>query len=657
MKLFQVYDVLQEMVLAVDADWNVRYGNTICSTLFEVSAKRLATGKPIKQFIEFEGELLDAGQSLSSVGDATPLKEIKYKLANGKSGFVQYTVQKAPDEFVAGAPALWLIYFRDVSLEMTLHDKYRAELGQKESVIEDLKKARTQLEDYSKNLEKMVESRTTELREANQLIRAVLDSLAQGIAVFDRNGICLPVHSKICQEVLEKNPSGLSVPEVVGLRDVEAQTFNKWKNALFDGLMDFEDLAPLGPATYRHSGGKSISLNYYPMWGPERQLQNVVMVATDRTSEVAAQLEAERERKTARMIMQIVTNRDQYRTFQRETLSLMGKLSRVEVNGSFSYEEITRWLHTIKGGCMSFCIPDVAELVHHLEGWVTDFQKKNERWNDSTLQDFKTRVEAIQNRFQLFLQKNSELIGGEKKEEGRHIEVPMSAVQQWVTKFASSEIFLPTANEIYENYLMEPIEKSFKHYSQPMQDLASSLGKKLKPIQYVGGDLRVLPEPYNELFSNFVHAFRNSVDHGLEDIDTRVSLGKSEEGVLQVRFSSLDKGDRLWLRIEVVDDGRGIDPDKILARLEKLGRDESYRKKRPDEIIQAIFSSDFSTAENITEISGRGVGLSALKEQAEKLGGFAVVVSQPSAGAKIIVEVPRVDLNAQPGQKSFAKSA
>lgn len=648
MSSFKVFDTIQEVVFAIDEERNLLYGNNAASLLLEVTAKRLSTGKSMTQFIEFKPDIFAEGEKIQDVTEPTHIREVQYTTKDGKEGWAQVSVQAAPEFFPPDEKQpskRWLLYFRDVSLERILAAKYKAELDQKEGVIEDLKKARAQLEDYSKNLEKMVEQRTVELRESNKLLATVLDSLGQGILVFDSKGQCLPIFSKICKDILETEPSGKPIAEVLKVKPSEKAGFDKWIEAVFSDMLSFEDLAPLGPSDYPHSAGRSISLNFTPMRNDGNQMVGTVVIATDRTSEILARKEAEKERNFAKMVVAIAKHRQQFRALAIESKGLLREMQVVvSMDGEFAYEEMTRWLHTLKGGTSSFGLIEFADMAHHAEQKVIDEKKSGGKFSKefcaSLLQDFRTMEAWLLN----FLEKNAVLFGGLSESTSRQVEIPVPILSQWQKSIGGS----PTGLEIFENYIKEPIGKSFLHIDSTIQELANSLGKKVEPLAMTGGDVKIIPEVYRELFATLIHAFRNAIDHGLEAPDLRVVNGKPEAGIVQLRFSRFQKDAKPFLRIEVVDDGRGIDPEKIKAKLSSMGKSHLSDGKSDEEVIQFVFANDFSTAERVSAVSGRGVGLSAVLEEAQRLGGTATVASTVGVGSRLIVEVPeKIELPAE----------
>lgn len=642
--VFRVFENLLDVIFVLDGEFNLHFGNDSAAQLLDVSARRLASGRPLANFLTFSPALFEDGNELAQIDAPTQMREIQFATNGGKDGWAQVSIQSLPEEIRIASGATegrWLLYFRDVTLEKTLHDKYKTELDQKEAVIEDLRAARNELENYSKNLEKMVEVRTAELREANRLLATILDSLGQGIFVFDSGGKVLPVFSKVSERMFGMIPAGRAVTDVLSLSGADRETFMKWLEAVFSEMLSFEDLVPLAPSRLSRGDDRHIALGFHPMRGDGNSLQGVVLVATDKTDEMRAKREAERERSFAKRIVQIVQHRSQFRLFANEAMRICDDLlDKARSGEALDGEETARHLHTIKGGAASFTLLDIADIAHHCEealGRKMDPEK--------FLLELTESVNRIQLNLREFLESHKYLVGGPIERAGRVIELPAATLCDWSTRLTEAANAPLLGLEIIENWVFEPVATSFSHIDSGLQDLAGQLGKKLKPLAIEGGELRVLPEAFSDLFPTFIHAFRNAVDHGIETPQERVAAGKGAEGSIAVRFLPLEVAQRPYLKIEIRDDGRGIDPEKIRASLLKKGIPFSTNAS-DQEIIQAVFRDDFSTAQQVTTISGRGVGLSAIKAEAERMGGTCEIHSRVGSGSVLTVIVPDPSRNA-----------
>ncbi len=173
---YSLFDTLLEPVFVLNAERKVVYCNETAALVVGLSIRKITKGLRFDELFEFS-EPIESLKRLIHICDATPYKEVTFKTAQGGEGKVQITLQPIFDSM---GDKNWIVFVRDVTLEERLQKKYRAELEQKEDVIKALEDAKAQLENYSKNLEKMVEDRTRELSRLNQTMSALLDSLGQG---------------------------------------------------------------------------------------------------------------------------------------------------------------------------------------------------------------------------------------------------------------------------------------------------------------------------------------------------------------------------------------------------------------------------------------------------------------------------------------------
>jgi len=184
---------------------------------------------------------------------------------------------------------------------------------------------------------------------------------------------------------------------------------------------------------------------------------------------------------------------------------------------------------------------------------------------------------------------------------------------------------------------MVPVETVFNRFPRMVRDLAKSMNKKLELI-ITGADTELDRTVIDEIGDPLVHLLRNSVDHGIESPEERIKTGKSETGTIHLR--AYHSGNHVF--IEIQDDGRGIDRGKVLDKALKNGlvSPDKAETLTDEEVFQFLFASGISTAEQVSDISGRGVGLDVVKNKIESLGGRVQVVSAPGTGTTFSVQLP-----------------
>lgn len=184
---------------------------------------------------------------------------------------------------------------------------------------------------------------------------------------------------------------------------------------------------------------------------------------------------------------------------------------------------------------------------------------------------------------------------------------------------------------------MVPIERVFNRFPRMVRDLSKELNKEIN-LQMYGEETEVDRTVIDEIGDPLIHIIRNSIDHGIETPEERVKLNKPKEG--NVILKAYPDGNNVV--IEVVDDGRGIDAAKVRKKaVEKdlISLEESETLSE-DDIISLLFQPGFSTSDEVSDVSGRGVGLDVVKSKIESINGSIEIETQQNIGTKFIIRIP-----------------
>ncbi|BBI34418.1 chemotaxis protein CheA [Cohnella abietis] len=184
---------------------------------------------------------------------------------------------------------------------------------------------------------------------------------------------------------------------------------------------------------------------------------------------------------------------------------------------------------------------------------------------------------------------------------------------------------------------MVPVESVFNRFPRMVRDLAKSLDKKVDLV-IVGAETELDRTVIDEIGDPLVHLIRNAVDHGIESIADRVKAGKSEVGTVHLR--AYHSGNHVFIEIE--EDGKGINRPKVLETAIKRGvlSAEEAKNLTDEETNMLIFAAGFSTADKVSDVSGRGVGLDVVKSKISSLGGHVTVHSNWGTGTRFSIQLP-----------------
>ena len=184
---------------------------------------------------------------------------------------------------------------------------------------------------------------------------------------------------------------------------------------------------------------------------------------------------------------------------------------------------------------------------------------------------------------------------------------------------------------------MVPIRKVFSRFPRLVRDLSNKLGKQVR-LDLVGEETEVDKSVADELGDPLVHLVRNSMDHGLETIEERKQKGKNPEG--SVRLAAYQEGNSIVIRIE--DDGRGLQVDKIAEKALSKGlvSEAELSSMTPRDIMNLIFLPGFSTVDQVSDLSGRGVGMDVVRTNISRMNGSLELDSEPGRGSQMTIKLP-----------------
>jgi two-component system chemotaxis sensor kinase CheA len=184
---------------------------------------------------------------------------------------------------------------------------------------------------------------------------------------------------------------------------------------------------------------------------------------------------------------------------------------------------------------------------------------------------------------------------------------------------------------------MLPVATVFNRFNRVVRDIAKDREKHVE-LEIFGEDTEIDKKVMDRIGEPLVHLVRNALDHGIETKEERLALGKTPEGHIQL--GAYQEGDHIC--IEISDDGRGLDREKILSKAREKGfiKTKEAEELTDEHVYRILFQAGFSTANEVTDLSGRGVGLDVVKKTVEDMGGTLRVKSRPGRGTTITITLP-----------------
>ncbi|MGC2401945.1 MAG: chemotaxis protein CheA [Acidobacteriaceae bacterium] len=192
--------------------------------------------------------------------------------------------------------------------------------------------------------------------------------------------------------------------------------------------------------------------------------------------------------------------------------------------------------------------------------------------------------------------------------------------------------------ELHERVMavrMMPVGSVFQRYGRTVYDIAQATGKQIR-LEISGEETEIDKSMLEQLADPLTHLIRNAADHGIEEAATRRAAGKAEEGVIHLR--AFHRSGRVV--IEVSDNGAGIDPARVYAKAVERGLIAAGTQLTEEQINLLIFEPGFSTRDEVSDLSGRGVGMDVVKRNVQQLSGTVSLTSQKGLGSTITIELP-----------------
>ncbi|MBV6633558.1 MAG: Hpt domain-containing protein [Alphaproteobacteria bacterium] len=486
-----------------------------------------------------------------------------------------------------------------------------------------------------------------ELNEANEKLAylnhslsTIMESLGEGLLFFDNLGICSDVYSATCVSMFGQSPAHRHICEVLGLDDSERSTVENLLDVVFTDTtaMSFDDLMDLMPSEYSEQG-RNVTLSYRPVRDSQDAMRAIVMVAIDRTDELNAMEKIIEKEQEASKIIRISQNRNSFIRLVNNLRILFDRLDAVLVD-DVTANEFKRDIHTFKGLAGSFYLTQLSDFLHDLE---TRLRGKS---HDEIASICQSSQPKLLSHLDHIASAAGDWLGANFEKLGSIRTIPTERLVGFETKLMEAIEQGISATDIHQLYLEQissvHILESLAVFELQMQELADRIGKQLQPLVFEGENISLVPEVYQEVIDALVHVGRNIVDHGIEPPDLRRELNKSDGGQVVVSVNQTTQDAANWIKIEIKDDGAGINIDALRQRLVEKAIISADENVDDHALIQHVFHDEVSTTHTVTQTSGRGVGMSAIRGAVEDLGGTVEMFSTKEQGCTLVINMPYI---------------
>lgn len=443
--------------------------------------------------------------------------------------------------------------------------------------------------------------------EAHVAARLILDAVDQGLFMVAEDGTVKPETSHQAQLWFGTCAPGTKVWSWFEDSDADAATWaalghEAWR----DDVLPVEVTLAQMPQTMC-CGERTLRLQ----WLPIAHRRELLVVVSDVTAVLAAERSERAQRELVVVLQKLSSDRRGFFEFLNEANDIVER-----IGASTDDVLLARDVHTLKGNAALFGLTSVSEACHAFEGELLD--------HPSTPAERAGLVGAWAAATEML----RPFVGTRDR---NVVEIPRTDLDVVLAAIAERRPH-DDMEQLVRQWMREPTRVRLERASEQVRSLAARLGKSIDVVVEDNG-VRLEPERYAPFWAAFAHAVRNAIDHGVESVDERVAVGKAPRATITLRTTMTSDS----ITIAIVDDGRGIDWQRVCEKARARGLVVDTQAQR----IEALFADGVSTATAVSDLSGRGVGMSALRAATVALGGTIDVVTNAGQGTTLSFSLPR----------------
>ncbi len=500
---------------------------------------------------------------------------------------------------------------------------------------------------YRRHNKQVNDELENKVKERTKQVKALLDNAEQGFLSFSQDLTVHNEYSKECIRIFAKEIGGEDISELLFYGDERQKTLFTDAIRSFgkdDDALMVENILSLLPRGLKIND-KIVQVDYKRV-----DVDDFMVVLTDITEKKILEKNLQKEKNILKMVVSAVVNpaeffelTNDYEQFMLERLTYIDGSKTVLHNIS----EIYRMVHTFKGVFAQKDFITTPQGLHKLESRFSKFMNEKNTTNEELIRVLqKVELEA-------WLKKDldilTQILGEEFFDKKDKIVINTKLLEELEEKIRVMVGRSEPEDEKLKSILFEieklrqrPLCELLGSYPKFVWQLAARVEKNIYPVKLICSQDIYVDDAVKPFIKSLIHLFRNSVDHGLETPEERILSQKDENGTISCVVSTDDE----CVQITIADDGRGMDATKIAQKAIENGMvtQEQVANMPEDEILELIFEDGFSTKTEVNDISGRGVGLGAVKSELQKIGGSLKITTKIGVGSTLIFKIPKSEI-------------
>ncbi|MFT7186342.1 MAG: HAMP domain-containing protein/HPt (histidine-containing phosphotransfer) domain-containing protein [Pseudohongiellaceae bacterium] len=505
------------------------------------------------------------------------------------------------------------------------------------------------IEEQNRTLEQKVEERTLELQIKTNDILSMMENMHQGLFTVMDEGVIHHEYASFLETIFERSDiAGNNFMDLLfsksKLGSDQLDQVTTAINAIIgeEAMMwEFNSHLLVNEYTIDIGGAeKIISIEWDPIIFDD-VIVKVMVTVRDITELKALERDAEGKKRELAIISQIISvDQEKFAEFIKSAYQFLGENAKLIEKCAQKDPEVLsllfRNMHTIKGNARTYGLSTITDQVHNAENTYDSLRTDDSvQWDQKRLTNELQLVESIIEEY-VHVCENvlSRDVKSQNEEQSFNIKrTELDTIFNLVESLSEStgldQTFLAKVSQvksIIKHLNSISFSDAISDTCDSLKSIAEQLNKTKPKIQFTGGDIQVNKESTNLLNNVFSHILRNSMDHGIETPDVRVVKGKDAHGTISIDVKELND----LLLIQVKDDGQGLNLEKLRKTGIKVGLIKEGESPSLDQLASLIFESGVSTKTDVTSISGRGVGMDAVKKFIEEKGGSVTIQTKDS---------------------------
>ncbi|MGD9679091.1 MAG: ATP-binding protein [Vulcanibacillus sp.] len=484
-----------------------------------------------------------------------------------------------------------------------------------------------------------------EIEKINFSIKNLMDNARQGFLSINGNFSISPEYSQECINIFGSDIGGRNLLELLfpylEIKDYElmVKIINKILNE--HKTINEQIYLSLLPKELVING-KNIFFEYKIII--KESEKSIMLILTDITDKKELERKMLEEKLNLKMIVKAISSREDLIGLIEDTRAFFEynaiDITKTGMDKPQVIAELFRIIHTFKGDAGQLNMTHAATIIHEIENVIAFFSSNSEKISIDQVENY---IQSI-NHEDIFKKDINTIIDTLGENYFKKSDQVFVTKEQILTLENRLREILPKKEQIF---ILSELRKMHCHnfkdilyeFNETVVNVAERENKLVKPLDIFGDDVYIDKQHYKSFIRSLSHIFRNAVDHGLEKPDERIHAGKNEYGKI---ICSIKKINDKHCIISISDDGKGISIEKLkaLAISKSIYSESSIEKMSDKQILDLVFYDEFSTKEETSIFSGRGVGLSAIKNETLNLQGDIQVISKIGLGTTFIIKIP-----------------